>query len=133
MSPFPISAQLLHDRGQVATAMREVLDVARRPVTVYVLTGTIGPFDFPGGARFIQKLRMLRGSGAQVIVIFGEDPERFDENQQLMMRDLSDSGVRVLHRRPMHAKLLLSRGPAGTHVFIGSANMTQSAMDWSEE
>ena len=120
-----LRGRLLDDKGKLAEALRDVLEVTRRPNRVRILTSTIGPFDV-NGSTFATRLKLLLANGALVTLIFGEDPSRMESGKQRHVMELHRFGVKVFHNPRMHAKLVLAEGKRGRALLLGSANMTGS-------
>lgn len=123
----------LTDRVAIKTAIHEVLHAESKPRRVRILTFTIGPFELDGGVSFERQLRKLLVYGAEVTMIVGKDPADLEPDQREMLKRLDQYGARLYHRSTLHAKMILAEGVKWQRMFLGSANMTSSAMETLDE
>jgi phosphatidylserine/phosphatidylglycerophosphate/cardiolipin synthase-like enzyme len=116
---------------QTRDALKGCFDVRRRPSRVRIVSFQVRDVSFDGGSAvdsLRKKVARLLSAGSRVVILIGENPEKFSEPQKEFFKHLVELQARVFYNKRVHAKVTLVESKGEKIAVLGSANLTDKGL-----
>jgi phosphatidylserine/phosphatidylglycerophosphate/cardiolipin synthase-like enzyme len=125
--------EAIHDR-QIRDVVGKLLAYQRdAPIHIRIVSPIIHDTELSDGDMLSQKInRLIKFKDARVTLIVSKKREEDPEEEELL-RKLEDIGVKVHHKKELHAKTILLDSRRDKAVLITSANLTPTGLGYQKE